>query len=171
MLKKWVTDKITKRMKRGLSSLSMVAGVLMTFVAIGGLGDLVILQTKFSALSSQTGYMTRVVASQGGISTKKIANFNGRYVTSKDLYTNIQGAMNHAGISDDEWVATINGVILTPATHVPTLDYGKTLPVSLTIDYDWQFTSNFVPSAMKNSRTSTTEAITTHRIRESGFKE
>lgn len=157
--------------KVGISVLSMVVGVMMAFVAIGGLADLTILQTKFSALSTQTGYVSRVVSAQGGIQSQRINNFHGRYVTSQELYRNISSAMNHAGISDDEWEVMVGGYVLTPSTHVPTVDYGERLSIRVTIDYGWPFTSNFMPGNMRNTRTSTTEVITTHRIRDGGWSE
>lgn len=165
---KWMRK---RKNKKGISVLSMVVGVMMAFVAIGGLADLTILQTKFSALSTQTGYVSRVVSAQGGIQSQRIRNYHGRYVTSRELYQNISSAMNHAGISDEDWEVRIGGHVLTPATHVPTVDYGERLSISVSIDYGWPFTSNFIPGDMSNSRTSTTEVITTHRIRDGGWSE
>lgn len=164
-------NRLKKKDKRGISVLTMVAGLLMVFIAIGGLADLTILQTKFSALSTQSSYVSRVVSGQGGISHRRIDNFQGRYVTSGELYRNISGAMNNAGISNDEWSVRIGGTELTPGTHIPTYDYGERLTVSVSIDYGWPFTSNFIPSTLSNSRTSSTEVITTHRIRDGGWSE
>lgn len=166
-----IRQRIKSKDKRGISVLTMVAGLMMVFIAIGGLADLTILQTKFSALSTQSSYVSRVVSGQGGISHSRIDDFQGRYVTSGELYRNISGAMNHAGISNDEWSVRIGGYELTPGTHIPTQDYGERLSVSVSIDYGWPFTSNFIPGNMRNSRTSSTEVITTHRVRGSGWSE
>lgn len=157
--------------KKGINSLTMIAGVMMAFVGISGLADLTILQTKFSVVSAQTGYISRAIANQGGISTKKVDNYHGKYVTSQQLYSNVKAAMNNSGIADDEWRVFIAGKELTPATSVPVYTYGKKIPVVVQIDYRWRFTSNFIPGNISNSRTSQTESLSTYRIRNEGFKE
>lgn len=156
--------------KKGISSLTMIAGLLIAFIAIGGLADLTVLQTKFSALSSQSGYVARVVARQGGVQTERVPNYHGRYVSTSELYTNIQRGMEHAGISDDEWTLRINNHEIQPTTNIPLVDYEEYILVELTIDYDWMFTNNFVPGDMSNSRTTSKKILNTYRIREGTYE-
>lgn len=162
---------ITSKSKRGIQSLTMVAGVIMAFIAIGGLADLTILQSKFSVVSSQTGYISRVVSDQGGISYSEISNYHGKYVTSGELYQNVKAAMNHSGVSDEHWEVHIDGKKLTPSTHTRLFDYGEKIPIEVKIDYRWSFSSNFLPGQMKNSRTSKTETLSTYRVRDGGYSE
>ena len=157
--------------KKGISSLTMIVGVLIAFVAIGGLSDLTILQTKFSALSSQSSYVARVVARQGGLQNTRIDNYHGRYVTTQELYTNILHGMQQSGIAENEWVLKVNGEEILPHTVIPVLNYGDKARVELTIEYDWSVTSNFVPLDMTNTRTNVKNIVTTHRIRDGGFSE
>lgn len=157
--------------KRGINSLSMVAGVLMAFVAIGGLADLTILQTKFSVVSAQTGYVSRTVANQGGITTRKIENYHGKYVSSQELYFNVKDAMNNSGIADGEWRVYIDGKELTPSTSVRIHNYGEKIPIVVNIDYRWAFSSKFIPGGLENTRTSKTESSSTYRIRNKEFEE
>lgn len=166
-------DKIKKKLnsKSGAQSLTLVIGVIISFIAIGGLADLTILQTKLSVLSSQTGYVSRTIADQGGVAQQEIDNYHGKYITAKELHGNVKAAMNYAGISDDEWVVYIAGHELTPATETPLYDYGEKIPISVSIEYGWPFTSNFVPGDMRNERTSRTRTLSTYMIRDSDFVE
>lgn len=168
-LKEKMQSKLTS--KSGAQSLSLVVGVIISFIAIGGLADLTILQTKLSVLSSQTGYVSRTIADQGGVAPTEIDNYHGKYITSKELHENIKAAMNYAGISDDEWVVYIAGQELTPATETKLYDYGTKIPISVRIEYGWPFTSNFVPGEMRNERTSSTKTLSTYMIRDSGYEE
>lgn len=160
-----------KKKKMGIQTLTLVIGAMMGLIAIGGLADLSVLHSKFSVLSTQTGYVSRVISDQGGVSTDKIENYHGKYTTSGELYNNVKSAMNNSGIHDEDWEVHIDGKELSPGTHVAMHDYGERIPVEVKINYGWIFTSNFVPSAMKNDRTSKTEVISTYRIRDEGFTE
>lgn len=168
-----IVDKIKmKKKKMGVQSLTLIIGVLVGFIAIGGLGDLTILQTKFSTLSQQTGYVSRAISDQGGITPAQIENYYGRYVTSQELYSNVQSAMNNSGISDENWEVRVGGQILTPATILPIYDYRERIPVSITINYDWPFSKRFIPGySGEGSRTSQVEVVSTYKVRESDFQE
>lgn len=169
---KWIKDKIKQEnTKKGINSLTMVAGVIMAFIAIGGLADLTILQTKFSVVSAQTGYISRTIADQGGVTTKKINNYHGKYITSQELYFNVKDAMNNSGIADGEWGVYIDGKELTPTTSVRVHNYGEKIPITVSIDYRWAFSSKFLPGSLNNTRTSRTESLSSYRIRDKGFEE
>lgn len=157
--------------KLGINSLTMVAGVIMAFIAIGGLADLTILQTKFSVVSAQTGYISRTVADQGGITTKEIKNYHKKYVTSQELYYNVKDAMNKSGIADEDWVVYVGGKELTPATSTKIYNYGEKIPIVVSINYRWAFSSKYIPGDLNNTRTSKTKSLSTYRIRNKGFEE
>ena len=161
---------IKKRRKSGIQSLVLIIGVLIGFMGISSLSDVTVLQTKFSVLSQQAGYVSRAVAKQGGVRTSQIDNYHGRYITSQELYTNVKRAMNNAGIADDEFRVVVGGHLLTPVTETPVYDYRERIPVSITIEYNWEFLDNFLSSG-KRTRKSQTEVVSTHKIRGSGFKE
>lgn len=167
-----IKNRLEKENKKlGINSLTMVAGVIMAFIAIGGLADLTILQTKFSVVSSQTGYISRTVANQGGVTTQEIENYHKKYVTSQELYYNVKDAMNKSGIADEDWVVYIDGKELTPATSTRIHNYGEKIPVVVSIDYRWAFSSKYIPGNLNNTRTSKTESLSTYRIRNKGFEE
>lgn len=149
----------------------LIVGVLIAFITISGLADVTALQTKFSVLSQQTGYVSRAVSKQGGVTPTQIDNYHGKYITSNELYTNVKRAMNHAGIEDDEFSVYIGGHLLSPITETPVYDYRERIPVTITIQYNWDFISSFFKPTGKRSRTSQTEVVSTHKIRSSGFED
>ena len=164
-------DKLKKKKKKsGIQSLTLIVGVLIAFVTIAGLFDLTSLQTKFSTLSAQTGYVSRVVSRQGGVNTELIPNYHGRYVTSSELYRNVRGAMNNAGIKDNEFKVVVAGHTLSPTTQTMLFDYGEKIPVTIAIKYNWDFLSSFMP-VLPNDRQTTVEVVSTYNIREGGFSE
>lgn len=169
---KKITDKaIEKDSKSGIQSLTLIVGVLIAFAAIAGLMDLTALQTKFSTISTQTGYVSRAIAKQGGVSTEQIDNFRGRYVTSAELYNNVSSAMNYAGIADNEWELRVAGQVLSPSTQTKIFDRGERIPVSIKIKYGWPAISSFIPVKTGNTRTTRTEVVSTYEIRDGGFSE
>lgn len=157
--------------KKGVTSLEIVISVMIVLIVLSGFADLTQILRRSNAVSVNTAYISRVVGSQGGLQTRKIANFSGRYVTANELYTNIDRSMRSSGIPDDEWEVRIHGVKLTPATNIPVYDYGSRIPISVSVDYRWGLTDNFIPGSLEGKHESNNVVSTTHKIRDGGFRQ
>lgn len=164
-------DLLSKKNKKGMTSIEIVLSVLIVIMMIAGFVDLTVILRRGNVATTNTAYISRVVGNQGGLQISEIDNFNGRYVGSSEVYRNVKRSMNSSGISDDEWTATIYGVPLTPETNIPVFEYGTKIPITVDVEYEWSFTSNFIPKELKGARKSKAEVVTTHKIRDAGYSQ
>lgn len=157
--------------KKGVTSIEVVLSVLIVIVIISGFVDLTAILRRGNAVSTNTAYISRVVGNQGGVQTNQIPNFSGRYVTSNELFSNVQRSMRSSGIADDEWEVRIYGVPLSEGTNLPVYDYGSRIPIVVTVDYEWGFTQNFIPGDIEGTHESKNSVVTTHKIRDGGYRQ
>lgn len=129
--------------KKGINTIETAIISIILLMCIGGMMDLNNVIKKFNATSSTTSYISRTISKQGGVRMSKPLSFNGEYVTSQELYEDVKSALNKSGIKDTEWSVTINGVKLQPNSNLAIVTYGNTMKVNLTINYKWNFVSQF----------------------------
>jgi len=158
-----------KKNKKGMTSIEIVLSVIIVILIVSGFVDLTGILRRSNAVSMNTSYVSRVVGNQGGIQTRKINNFNGRYIPSSELYGNVKRSMNSSGIPDDEWEVKVYGIKLTPNTNIPVFDYGTRIPVEVTVNYKWGLTDNFIPGNLEGVHESKSTVSTTHKVRDGGF--
>lgn len=171
MMKRFVNKWTRPEKKKGMTSIEIVLSVLLILIAISGFVDLTNIIRRGTAVSASTAYVSRVVGNQGGIQTKQIKNFSGRYVGSNELYSNIKRTMESSGIPEEDWTVRVYGVTLTPTTNLAVYDYGTSIPITVTVDYEWGFTQNFVPGNIEGTHSSRSSVYTTHKIRDGNYKE
>lgn len=158
-----------KDTKKGMTSLEIVVAVMVVLVILCGFVDLTGILNRLNTVSQNTAYVSRVVGRQGGVQSRKIDNFDGRYVTSKELYLNVKQSMNSTGIPDDEWEVRIDGTPIGASTNIPVKDYGSTMKIEVEVDYDWDLTDNFVPMDFSNTSVSENKVFTTYKVRNQGY--
>lgn len=166
-----ITFKERLASKKGVTSIEVVMSVLIVIIVISGFVDLTGILRRGNAVSTNTAYVSRVVGNQGGIQTREVPNFSGRYVNSNELYTNVQRSMRSSGIADNEWEVHIYGVPLSKGMNLPVYDYGSRIPIVVSVDYKWGFTENFVPGNIRGTHTSKNTVVTTHKIRNSSYRQ
>lgn len=138
-------DKIRQILKnqKGMNTIETAIVSIIILMCIGAMIDLNNVIKKFNATSATTSYISRTIAKQGGARTNKPTSYSGDYITSQELYNDVKSALNKAGIKDTEWNVTINGVKLQPNSNLAIVTYGGTMNVNLTINYKWNFVSQF----------------------------
>ena len=129
--------------KKGMNTIETAIVSVIILMCIGGMIDLNTIIKKFNATSSTTSYISRTIAKQGGVRMNKPQSFNGNYVTSQELYSDVKSALNKAGIKDSDFQVTINGNKLQANSNLPIVTHGKTMKVELKIKYKWSFISQF----------------------------
>lgn len=160
-----------RRQKKGMTSFEIVVSVMVVLVILCGFVDLTSILNRLNTVSQNTAYVSRVIGRQGGVQTQEIENFDGRYVTSKELYRNVKQSMNSTGISDDEWEMRIDGMTVTPSSNLPIKDYGTTMGVEVEVSYNWDLTDNFVPMDFSNTKVSENKVFTTYKVRNLDFEQ
>lgn len=159
-----------RKKKSGISALFAVWLAVTGVIVITAIADAGMLQMKFAQTSTNVGYVARVLGDQGGLENEPIENYHGEYVTTQQLYQNLNRNMNNAGIPEDRWTLRINGGEVLPNSLIPTQDRGERYHVEIEIDYHWNLVSYFIPGEISGNRVRNTEVITTHRIREGDFQ-
>lgn len=165
-------NKITKvlKNKKGFSSIEIAIGAMVFLIAVCGLVDLTSVLRKLNTMSVQSSYIARTVGRQGGLKPSTPTNYDdGDYITSAQLYSNVQKSFNMSGVPDTMWQATVNGQILSPSTSLPIVTYGTEIPIKITIKYNWGLVSNFIPGRISQTKQSYRTVVSSFKYRNGNF--
>jgi hypothetical protein len=139
----------TEKNKKGVTAIEMVIGVMIFILLISFMMDVLILFWKFSVVSQTTTQIARITGLQGGALRRSDIPDDwpdkSGYLDIEELNDIIDNKMKTANI--DNWVMTIDrGKIgTTGVSATPEIDYKENFTVKTTIDYKWDFMSNFIP--------------------------
>lgn len=152
--------------KKGSSSIEIVIGMMIFIMAVCFFMDVLILSWKYSVVAQTTTQVARISSVQGGVNHSAPSDYHGGYTTINQLNSSVREKMNSAGVKNNEWRIDIAGGRIGKNGVSPTgnIDYKQEFQVQTTIDYRWQFTSNFIPGM------SLTQSITAKRPAMSEWK-
>ena len=148
-----------KKNNKGSSSIEMVISVLIFILLLCFLLDLLILSWKFSVISQTTTQVARIAGIQGGVLSKAPSGWAGgseNYITAKEMDNMIRDKFASAKIPTTDYEFRVGNGIIGGTTVKPSreYDYKTDFDISVTVNYRWDFVSNFIPGNLKQSITS-----------------
>lgn len=166
----WKRLKDKWKNKKGFGSIEIVISSLIVIMVVAGLVDTIQITQRLDTTSQAVGYVARVVQKQGGVQTKEIANYSGKYTTTSVLYNNVKSMMEANNIKDTEWNLYLkNGdtqTEITKKTNFPIINYGKRITVTLKVKYNWNTLSIVLPGVMGGTRESSRQVLSGYQIRD-----
>ena len=152
-----------KRLKednKGVMAIEIVIGCFIFLMVMCLLMDLLVLSWKFAVISQLNTKIARQAGVQGGYLSSAPTAYPGgdsAYTSISELNAMVTDHLKKAGIAEDEWSLKIdNRKVLGGGTLAPTakIEYRETLETELTITYEWETLSNFLPGNLTNTLTS-----------------
>lgn len=150
--------KNTIKSKKGLSAIELVIGTLASIVIFAGYLDFLTISNRMQAMSTSMTYLTRTISNQGclanepektclindvgGYDTDYIKNK--KFVTSKEIFEQIETIMKSETIPNSDWEVLINGKKLTRNTQTRLFNFGDEITIDIIIKYQWKNVSNFL---------------------------
>lgn len=137
--------------KNGMSTIEIVIGMMIFLIALSFLTDLLILLWKFNVLAQTTTQVARISGIQGGVLSAAPPYWpggNSNYVSISEMENIVREKFETADLSIDEWSMEIGGrgtIGRDGLVASEAIDYKDTFQVVGTIDYQWLFTSHFIP--------------------------
>ena len=140
---------------------------IIIIICICGIVDLNSVMKKHNSISTTATYISRVVSKQGGVRTSPPDGYYSNYVTSQELFNNVQFVLNKAGIKNDDWDVYINDYKLSPNSYLPVFSRGESIKVSLKAKYKWSIVSQLTPIRLEQSKTANRNVVSTFKNRTS----
>lgn len=178
-----------KKDKKGLSSIELVFGALISIIIFAGFLDFLIISNRMQAMSTSMTYLSRTLSNQGCLAnnpeTECLLNGetgyridyikNKTFVNSDELFQRVENIMRNEGISNDEWSVRINGVELSPRIITPVFDFRDRIDIEIRIEYSWTNISNLLFFNLPGGEfTSNQEIVSSYKFRnensDSGFE-
>lgn len=151
--------------KHGMTTIEIAICALIFIVAISGFVDLTQVLNKLNTISQTNSYIARTISKQGGVRTRNIDNFAGEYVTTQELYRNVETSLTRSGIPHNNWELYIDEYKIKPETNTPIRNYGETINIRLDVKYNWTLISNFIPGKITQTKKSYRNVVSTYKIR------
>lgn len=158
------------REKAGMTSIEVGIVVLIALLALGGFVDMVNNSQKLDTASSVTGYVGRVVANQGGIRTSPTEHHVGNYVTSQQLYREVEMILANGGIPEEDFKLLINSREIGSDTNLALLDFGERMNIELRVTYGWDMISMMNNLDMRGEKVSSREVVSSFKVRDGGME-
>lgn len=156
--------------KAGMTSIEVGIVVLIALMALGGFVDMVNNSQKLDTASSVTGYVGRVVANQGGIRTAPTEHHVGNYVTSQQLYREVQMILQNGGIPEEDFTLLINNQEIKSDSNMRTLDFGERMNIELKVRYGWDMIAMMNPGDFASEKVSSRVVTSSFKVRDGGMK-
>lgn len=172
-MKKLFKNKVNIKDKKGLNSIELVIGVLIALLLFATFLDFLSISNKMQAMTTTSTYLSRVLSNQGciaknpnscvdssgntGYNTEYIKNKN--FVTSKELYENINNIMKREKIEAKDWTVKINNHILNENTNTKLFNFRERIEISIEINYKWNMLSQLIPIITKNGTLKSKQSI------------
>ena len=171
--------------KKGLNSIEMVIGSLVTITLFAGITDFINISNRMQNISSTMSYISKVMSNQGCLSNNPESIYvnsdgsqyyhidyikNKKYITTNTLYNSVTQIMKNDNIPTSEWRVYINNELLTPQTNTKVFDFREKIPIKIEIDYNWATLSKILPvgqNTLSGTFKSSQSIISTYQIRES----
>lgn len=125
------------KQKKGYGSLEFGIGFFLLIILVAALVDLSRVLMVYDNVGNSIDYVGRVMSDQGGIGSVKPASFEGSYVTSSTLYTQVKTNFESLGIKEADWDLTVNGKPFYNGTIVAPQPYNTEIRIELNYKYRW----------------------------------
>lgn len=156
---------LKEQRQKGMTTIEIVISVIIILMTLCGFIDMILNSQKMDTASTVTNYVSRVVASQGGIQTKATSQHLQGYVTSAELCDQVQRMLKKSEIKSNEYVLKIDGKTITPSTNLALKDFGERINVDLSVQYHWKFLHQIVPVSLDHEKTSHREVVSAFKTR------
>lgn len=148
-----------KNDKRGVSSIEMVIAALIFLMLFSFMMDLLILSWKFNVVAQTNTMVARVAGIQGGIRSTAPRGYpggNANYISSSEMTNIVRDKFNSAGIAARDYTFRVGSGRIggTSTSSSAAYDYMSEFDTVVTVEYGWDFMSNFIPGELRNSMTS-----------------
>lgn len=151
--------KNTIKSKKGLTAIELVIGTLVSIVVFAGYLDFLTISNRMQAMSTSMTYLTRTISNQGCLANEpeQTCLINGvggydidyiknkKFVTSEEIFAQIEAIMKSETIPNTDWEVLINGTKLTRSTQTRLFNFGDEITIDIKIKYRWKNVSNFLP--------------------------
>lgn len=154
--------------KKGITTIENVVNVMIFLIVLALLVDLLILGWKFSVISQTNSYVTRTAGLQGGILSSAPAGYPGgntAYIGTAEMKDKIDSYFSGAGFEAGDYEVRVNGRNVSSGYSTGEIDYRENISTEITVDYEWQLISNFVPGNLKQSIESTRGSVSEFKYR------
>lgn len=151
--------------KKGMSSIEFVICCMIFVLLFSFIFDLFLITYRQFTISQETTQIVRQLGKQSGIKNITPFNFPGgdeNYLTTSELYKQIDDKMSGIGVDKDDWQLQIfytpnnlsgqvgeRGIVLTPAQQGFNTNYRDYITVKLTYHYKWGLWSQIIPGDKK----------------------
>lgn len=163
-MKKRERLKSLKKDKKGVMALEIVIGMFMFLMILSFMTDVALLTWKFGVVSQTNSHIARTVGVQGGLLNSTPENFPGgssTYITKTEMDDYIKKNFKMAGIHEGEYSYSLSNY---------QADYGEMITTSVSVDYEWEMLSNFLPGNLKQDITSNRTVMSEFKYRYDSFK-
>lgn len=170
-----------KNNTKGLSSIELTIGILITIVLFAGFLDFIIISNKMQALSTANTYLSRVISNQGCVAQNSSncvirgTNEGGydesyiknkTFVKSSEIYNQVDRIMKSEGIPTSDWTVTIDGLTLTPSTQTRLFNFREIINIKIEVKYKWSNLSNLLLVNLPTQKfTSNQRIVSTYQLR------
>jgi hypothetical protein len=154
--------KIREKLKNreGSSVIEFAIGLMLFVLLTAFLVDMLMIGSKRYLIARETTEVSRLIGIQGGVSSAVPTGYPGgdrAYLTSLELYKQINERMEQSKIQNDEWKATlseynksgqkIREIELTPTTSFQ-VDYMNSMDIKIGASYHWNLMSIITGGAL-----------------------
>lgn len=147
--------------KKGSAVIEYAIALLTFVLLVAFLVDMLMIGSKRFLIAREASDIARVIGIQGGVNSAVPMGYPGgdqAYLTSLELYKQINGRMEKSQIDKDEWSATlteydksgqaIRKVVLTPDTSFR-IDYMNSMDIRIDAQYKWKL-MNVITAGLLN---------------------
>lgn len=159
----WIKERLHNH--EGITTIEIAISAMIILVGLAGFVDMVNMSQKLDTASSVNGYVGRVVANQGGVRAAPTAQHDGNYVSSTQLYREVQTTLANGGIAEKDFVLKVSGKAVKPGTNIPLQEFGTRIPIELTINYEWTLMGNLLPGNIQSKKTSNRVVVSSFKVR------
>lgn len=186
--------KISKKIKKiidskdGLSAIEFVFGALICIILFAGVLDFLTISNRMQAMSTSMTYLSRTISNQGCLANDPVTTCtldgnqgydidyikNKKFVTSSEMYQQIERIMSNEKIPNSDWEVRVDGKVLTPGTTTKLFKFRDKIRIDIEIKYQWKSLSSLLPFNIPERKFfSNQQIVNTYKFRnqdsDSGF--
>ncbi|WCF11732.1 hypothetical protein NDS46_30780 (plasmid) [Paenibacillus thiaminolyticus] len=154
--------------RKGSMAIEIVYGCFLFLMVFSFAMDIVMLGWRFSVISQTNSYIARNVGLQGGVLRSVPDGYPGgkdAYLSVDELLEGIERNFEKAGIANEDYKITINDIPIVKGGSGLKVDYRKEMQITVEVEYEWVFLSNFIPGELKNWITSKRSVMSEFKYR------
>lgn len=145
--------------KKGLSTIELVFGALISIIIFAGLLDFLVISNRMQAMSTSMTYLSRTISNQGCLANDPVTTCtvngksgydidyikNKKFTTSTEIFAQVEKIMENEKIPKSDWEVRVDGIKLTSGTTTRLFDFREKISIDIEIKYRWDSISSLLP--------------------------